>query len=96
MQVVEISLQQQLYDALIHVHNRGLHDYSTPLLELLLQLRAAVKKAGKTLSSELKEGGEGDENGGGYEIAMLVFFAPSQMMSRSWATNCWFISGTCM
>lgn len=58
VQVVEISLQQQLYDALIHVHNRGLHDYSTPLLELLLQLRAAVKKAGKTFSSELKEGEE--------------------------------------
>ena len=39
---------QQLYDAMIHVYNRGLNDYTTPLLELLLQLRAALKK-GKPL-----------------------------------------------
>ena len=39
---------QQLYDAMIHVYNKGLNDYTTPLLELLLQLRAALKK-GKPL-----------------------------------------------
>ena len=58
LQVVEICLQQQLYDALIHVHNRGLHDYATPLLELLLQLRATLKRTGKNLPSETgREGG---------------------------------------
>lgn len=39
---------QQLFDAMIHVYNRGLTDYTTPLLELLLQLRATLKK-GKPL-----------------------------------------------
>lgn len=48
LQVVEMCWSQQLYDAMIHVYNKGLHDYTTPLLELLLQLRAALKK-GKTL-----------------------------------------------
>ena len=50
-----MCLQQELYDGLIHVHNRGLHDYGTPLLELLLQLRATLKKAGKNLPSELEK-----------------------------------------
>ena len=62
LQVVEICLQQQLYDALIHVHNRGLHDYATPLLELLLQLRATLKRTGKNLPSET--GREGGREGG--------------------------------
>ena len=35
---------QQLFDAMIHVYNAGLDDYITPLIELLLQLRAALKK----------------------------------------------------
>ena len=39
---------QQLFDAMIHVYNRGLSDFTTPLLELLLQLRAVVKR-GKTI-----------------------------------------------
>ena len=39
---------QQLFDAMIHVYNRGLNDYTTPLLELLLQLRAVVKR-GKSI-----------------------------------------------
>lgn len=39
---------QQLFDAMIHVYNSGLSDYTTPLLELLLQLRVIVKK-GKTV-----------------------------------------------
>lgn len=63
VQVVEMCLQQELYDGLIHVHNRGLHDYGTPLLELLLQLRATLKKAGKNLPSEL-EGQRGGRRGG--------------------------------
>jgi hypothetical protein len=54
-QVVEVCLQQQLYDALIHVHNRGLRDYGTPLLELLLQLRVTLKKAGKNLPSDAQK-----------------------------------------
>ena len=46
-------MQQQLYDGLIHVHNRSLHDYGTPLLELLLYLRAhLIAKTTKTLPSE--------------------------------------------
>ena len=48
VQVVEMCWSQQLYDAMIYVYNKGLHDYTTPLLELLLQLRAALKK-GMTL-----------------------------------------------
>ena len=60
-QVVEICFQQQLYDGLIHVHNCSLHDYATPLLELLLQLRVTLKKTGKNLPSE----GRGEREGGG-------------------------------
>lgn len=48
MQVVETCWSQKLYDAMIYVYNRGFNDYTTPLLELLLQLRAAMKK-GKAL-----------------------------------------------
>ena len=62
--MVEVCLQQQLYDALIHVHNRGLRDYGTPLLELLLQLRVTLKKAGKNLPSETGGGGGGGGEGG--------------------------------
>ncbi len=43
-QVVEMCWSQQLFDAMIHVYNAGLDDYTTPLIELLLQLRAALKK----------------------------------------------------
>lgn len=43
-QVVEMCWSQQLYDAMIHVYNCGMHDYTTPLLELLLQLRGTLKK----------------------------------------------------
>ena len=43
---------QQLFDAMIHVYNRGLHDYTTPLLELLLQLREIVRK-GKAVPGSL-------------------------------------------
>lgn len=73
---------QKLYDAMIHVYNRGLHDYTTPLLELLLQLRAALKK-GKPLPGWMVRGeeagwgrrggggeGEGEEKGGGGEGGM--------------------------
>ena len=79
--MVEICLQQQLYDGLIHVHNCSLHDYSTPLLELLLQLRATLKKYGKNLPSERvrerersREGGrkEGREN---IMLMMLPFYS---------------------
>lgn len=42
---------QQLYDAMIHVYNYGMHDYTTPLLELLLQLRRTLKK-GRSISGE--------------------------------------------
>ncbi len=42
---------EQLYDAMIHVYNSGMHDYTTPLIELLLQLRGTLKK-GKTISGE--------------------------------------------
>ena len=62
--MVEICLQQQLYDGLIHVHNCSLHDYSTPLLELLLQLRATLKKYGKNLPSERVREREREIEGG--------------------------------
>lgn len=59
VQVVEMCWSQQLYDAMIHVYNYGLHDYTTPLLELLLQLRGNLKKAksisGKTSQSQLPD-----------------------------------------
>lgn len=42
---------QQLYDAMIHVYNYGMHDYTTPLLELLLQLRGSLKKS-RSISGE--------------------------------------------
>ena len=42
---------EQLYDAMIHVYNSGMHDYTTPLTELLLQLRGTLKK-GKPISGE--------------------------------------------
>jgi len=54
--VVEMCWSQQLYDAMIHVYNRGLNDYTTPLLELLLQLRAALKK-GKPLPDDYQKVG---------------------------------------
>ena len=44
---------QQLYDAMIHVYNCGMYDFTTPLLELLLQLRGSLKKGkGKAISGE--------------------------------------------
>lgn len=43
---------QQLYDAMIHVYNNGMQDYTTPLLELLLQLRGNIKR-GKPVSGTL-------------------------------------------
>lgn len=55
VQVVEMCWSQQLYDAMIHVYNYGMHDYTTPLLELLLQLRGILKKdrsiSGKAIQS---------------------------------------------
>ena len=54
VQVVEICLQQQLYDGLIHVYNRSLNDYGKPLLELLLLLRVKLKEAGKNIPSEVE------------------------------------------
>ncbi|KAL5471029.1 hypothetical protein EMCRGX_G029102 [Ephydatia muelleri] len=53
-QVVEICWSHQLYDAMTYVYNRGLNDYATPLLELLLQLRAALKK-GKPISDDYQK-----------------------------------------
>ena len=43
---------QQLYDAMIHVYNYGMHDYTTPLMELLLQLRRNLNKS-RSISGEL-------------------------------------------
>lgn len=51
LQVVEMCWSQQLYDAMIHVYNSGMHDYTTPLLELLLQLRGTLKK-GKAIPGQ--------------------------------------------
>jgi hypothetical protein len=48
---VELCWSHQLYDAMFYVYNNGLHDYITPLLELLLQLRVAMKRD-KTLSGQ--------------------------------------------
>ena len=45
---------QQLYDAMIHVYN-GLNDYTTPMLELLLQLRAALKKSRQLPSKSVSQ-----------------------------------------
>ena len=42
--VGEMFCSAHLYWSMIHLYNNGLGDYSTPLLELLLQLRAALKK----------------------------------------------------
>ena len=53
LKVVEMCWSQQLYDAMIHVYNSGMADYTTPLLELLLQLRGSLKK-GRSISGEYK------------------------------------------
>lgn len=52
-QVVEMCWSQQLYDAMIHVYNNGMQDYTTPLLELLLQLRGNIKKGKPVPGTEL-------------------------------------------
>jgi len=55
LQVVEMCWSQHLHDAMIHVYNSGMNDYTTPLLELLLQLRVTLKKAdGKPISGKMK------------------------------------------
>ena len=38
-----------LYDALLYIYNKGMHDYTTPLEELLRLLRVAVN-TGKQLT----------------------------------------------
>jgi hypothetical protein len=53
---VELCWSHQLYDAMFYVYNNGLHDYITPLLELLLQLRVAMKRD-KTLSEHYQKVG---------------------------------------
>ncbi|XP_065882689.1 vacuolar protein sorting-associated protein 8 homolog isoform X2 [Dysidea avara] len=45
-----------LYDALLSVYNTGLNDYTSPLVELLLQLRSAMK-GGQSLSDEYQKMG---------------------------------------
>lgn len=41
-----------LYDAIIYVYNKGMHDYVTPLEELLSTLKAAVD-TGKQLTGSV-------------------------------------------
>lgn len=41
-QVMRICQTNGLYDATIHIHNRGLRDYVTPLQELMPVLQAAL------------------------------------------------------
>lgn len=52
LQVVDMCWSQRLYDAMIHVYNYAMHDYTTPLLEFLLQLRDSIKK-GKALTGDI-------------------------------------------
>ena len=40
-----------LYDAILYIYNRGMLDYTTPLEELLLKLRIALK-SGKQLTGQ--------------------------------------------
>ena len=41
-QVMRLCRSNGLYDAMIHIHNRGLKDYITPLEELMPILQAAL------------------------------------------------------
>uniref|UniRef100_A0A1X7VJT1 Uncharacterized protein n=1 Tax=Amphimedon queenslandica TaxID=400682 RepID=A0A1X7VJT1_AMPQE len=52
--IVELCWSQQLYDAMFYIYNSGLHDYTTPLLELLLQLRTSMKR-NKSLSDHYQK-----------------------------------------
>lgn len=42
-QILTLSHNQGLYHAYLYVHTRALHDYISPLEDLLKQLQAAVK-----------------------------------------------------
>ncbi len=56
-QVVLLCWTHGLYDAMIYVYNRGMEDFTTPLRELFLLLRSAIRvhtKVGFTRSILLK------------------------------------------
>ena len=59
-EAVRLCLDHGLCDALLYVYNRGLQDYTTPLQELLLQLRKRMREEG-----ELDGKGRGGEGRGG-------------------------------
>ncbi|XP_041866260.1 vacuolar protein sorting-associated protein 8 homolog isoform X2 [Melanotaenia boesemani] len=50
-QVVQVCWQNQLYDAVIYVFNRGMNDYITPMEKLFAVIGPTVK-AGKSLTDE--------------------------------------------
>ena len=51
LQVFVLCWAHGLYDAILHVYNRGMKDYTTPLEELLALLTRAVT-SGKQLSDD--------------------------------------------
>ncbi|XP_041374342.1 vacuolar protein sorting-associated protein 8 homolog isoform X2 [Gigantopelta aegis] len=55
-QVVHLCWNHALYDAIIYVYNKGLHDYTTPLEELLLLLRQAVSTGKQLTDGQIKLG----------------------------------------
>ena len=50
-QVVSLCWAHGLYDAILYIYNKGLQDFTTPLEELLVMLRAAVN-TGKQLTEQ--------------------------------------------
>ena len=58
-EAVRLCLDHGLCDALLYVYNRGLQDYTTPLQELLLQLRKRMREEGELDGEEEGRGGEG-------------------------------------
>uniref|UniRef100_A0A8C5EST2 RING-type domain-containing protein n=1 Tax=Gouania willdenowi TaxID=441366 RepID=A0A8C5EST2_GOUWI len=50
-QVVKVCWENQLYDAMIYVFNRGMNDYITPMEKLLAVIGPTIK-AGRTMTDE--------------------------------------------
>ncbi|XP_070185455.1 vacuolar protein sorting-associated protein 8 homolog isoform X3 [Littorina saxatilis] len=55
-QVVNLCWSHSLYDAIIYVYTRGMHDYTSPLEQLLAQLGAAVSRGKQLTDNQIRLG----------------------------------------
>lgn len=55
-QVVNLCWSHGLYDAIIYVYNKGMHDYTTPLEELLGILQQAVRTGIQLTDEQIRLG----------------------------------------